>query len=187
MDKLTLVEDKYIDEAADVHPRRVRIGRLTAVAAAFVLCVLAAALAFTQLHTPVIIDENGFYIEDGVLQSYSGSDTDVVLPEAVTAIADYAFRDNESRAATQVVRADRRAEKFAPSVHDSRAALYRNIRTHFFKLRRMRKPCGEHFVLYDRIAERRRGKHGHLRLQVRREIRVRTGGQREGFLRFSRF
>lgn len=103
LDKLTLVEDKYIDEAADVHPRRVRIGRLTAVAAAFVLCVLAAALAFTQLHTPVIIDENGFYIEDGVLQSYSGSDTDVVLPEAVTAIADYAFRDNESRATIATV------------------------------------------------------------------------------------
>lgn len=103
LDKLTLVEDKYIDEAADVHPRRVRIGRLTAVAAACVLCVLAAALAFTQLHTPVIIDENGFYIEDGVLQSYSGSDTDVVLPEAVTAIADYAFRDNESRATIATV------------------------------------------------------------------------------------
>ena len=103
LDKLTLVEDKYIDEAADVHPRRVRIGRLTAVAAACVLCVLAAALAFTQLHPPVIIDENGFYIEDGVLQSYSGSDTDVVLPEAVTAIADYAFRDNESRATIATV------------------------------------------------------------------------------------
>lgn len=103
LDKLTLVEDKYIDEAANVLPRRVRIGRLTAVAAACVLCVLAAALAFTQLHTPVIIDENGFYIEDGVLQSYSGSDTDVVLPEAVTAIADYAFRDNESRATIATV------------------------------------------------------------------------------------
>ena len=43
------------------------------------------------------------YIKDGVLQSYSGSETDVVLPEAVTAIADYAFRDNESRATIATV------------------------------------------------------------------------------------
>ena len=103
LDKFAFVEDKYIDEAADVRPRRVRIGRLSAIAAACVLCVLAAVLVFTQPHTPVIIDENGFYIEDGVLKRYSGSDTDVVFPEAVTAVADYAFRDNESRAAIATV------------------------------------------------------------------------------------
>lgn len=103
LDKFAFVEDKYIDEAADVRPRRVRIGRLSAIAAACVLCVLAAVLVFTQLQTPVIIDENGFYIEDGVLKRYSGSDTDVVFPEAVTAVADYAFRDNESRAAIATV------------------------------------------------------------------------------------
>lgn len=103
LDKFSLVEDKYIDEAAAVRPRRVRIGRLSAIAAACVLCVLAAVLVFTKLQTPVIIDENGFYIKDGVLQSYSGSETDVVLPEAVTAIADYAFRDNESRATIATV------------------------------------------------------------------------------------
>lgn len=103
LDKFSLVEDKYIDEAAAVRPRRVRIGRLSAIAAACVLCVLAAVLVFIKLQTPVIIDENGFYIKDGVLQSYSGSETDVVLPEAVTAIADYAFRDNESRAAIATV------------------------------------------------------------------------------------
>lgn len=103
LDKFAFVEDKYIDEAADVRPRRVRMGRLSAIAAACVLCVLAAVLVFTQPHTPVIIDENGFYIEDGVLKRYSGSDTDVVFPEAVTAVADYAFRDNESRAAIATV------------------------------------------------------------------------------------
>lgn len=103
LDKFAFVEDKYIDEAADVRPRRVRMGRLSAIAAACVLCVLAAVLVFTQTHTPVIIDENGFYIEDGVLKRYSGSDTDVVFPEAVTAVADYAFRDNESRAAIATV------------------------------------------------------------------------------------
>lgn len=103
LDKFAFVEDKYIDEAADVRPRRVRIGRLSAIAAACVLCVLAAVLVFTQPHTPVIIDENGFYIEDGVLKRYSGSDTDVIFPEAVTAVADYAFRDNESRAAIATV------------------------------------------------------------------------------------
>ena len=103
LDKFAFVEDKYIDEAADVRPRRVRIGRLSAIAAACVLCVLAAVLVFTQTHTPVIIDENGFYIEDGVLKRYSGSETDVVFPEAVTAVADYAFRDNESRAAIATV------------------------------------------------------------------------------------
>ncbi|MBD8959831.1 MAG: leucine-rich repeat domain-containing protein [Clostridiales bacterium] len=103
LDKFAFVEDKYIDEAADVRPRRVRIGRLSAIAAACVLCVLAAVLVFTQLQTPVIIDENGFYIEDGVLKRYSGSETDVVFPEAVTAVADYAFRDNESRAAIATV------------------------------------------------------------------------------------
>ena len=103
LDKFAFVEDKYIDEAADVRPRRVRIGRLSAIAAACMLCVLAAVLVFTQTHTPVIIDENGFYIEDGVLKRYSGSETDVVFPEAVTAVADYAFRDNESRAAIATV------------------------------------------------------------------------------------
>lgn len=61
------------------------------------LCALAVALTLVREHAPVIIEENGFYIEDGVLQSYSGSDTEVILPEAVIAIADYAFRDNAAR------------------------------------------------------------------------------------------
>ena len=96
-DKLSLVDAQYVNEAETAHPRRARLFRYAAAAAALVLCVLAALPVLMRQSAPVIIDEGGFYIKDGVLESYSGSDTDVVLPDAVTAVADYAFQKNASR------------------------------------------------------------------------------------------
>ena len=38
-----------------------------------------------------MIDANGFVIENGVLTKYYGTDTDIVIPETVTTIGEYAF------------------------------------------------------------------------------------------------
>ena len=35
-----------------------------------------------------------FVIENGVLKKYTGSDSDVVIPEGVTVIGNYAFQGN---------------------------------------------------------------------------------------------
>lgn len=39
-------------------------------------------------------DEDGFEIEDGVLKKYTGTATEVVIPEGVTSIGERAFVDN---------------------------------------------------------------------------------------------
>lgn len=41
-------------------------------------------------------DENGFVIEDGVLVSYKGAATDVVIPDKVTCVGDFAFACSNS-------------------------------------------------------------------------------------------
>lgn len=84
------IDERYIAEAANANGAARRLRRITAIAACLCLC-FAAAFVWRQVAQPVIIEENGFYIEDGVLLSYSGSDTDIVLPEVVTEVADYAF------------------------------------------------------------------------------------------------
>ena len=38
-------------------------------------------------------DINDFVIEDGVLIKYKGDDSDVVIPDSVTSIGDFAFQD----------------------------------------------------------------------------------------------
>lgn len=38
-------------------------------------------------------DADGFVIEDGSLRKYEGNDTDVVIPDVVTSISNYAFKD----------------------------------------------------------------------------------------------
>ena len=41
-----------------------------------------------------IFNEDGFAIVDGVLHTYKGSATNIIIPDIVTSIADYAFYDN---------------------------------------------------------------------------------------------
>ena len=41
-------------------------------------------------------DAEGFEIEDGVLKKYTGTATEVVIPEGVASIGDYAFADCSS-------------------------------------------------------------------------------------------
>ena len=42
----------------------------------------------------VMISDSDFVIKDGVLLQYSGTDTDVVIPDDVTEIGDSAFKNN---------------------------------------------------------------------------------------------
>lgn len=108
LDAFSTIDEKYIEEAASANGAARRWGRIAAAAACICVCVLAAALWRGQqppviVDDPVIINENGFYIADGVLLTYSGSDTEVVIPEAVTEVADYAFLANENAKAIQTV------------------------------------------------------------------------------------
>ena len=56
------------------------------------------------MNRPVIINENGFYIEDGVLLRYTGSETDITIPDEVNTIADYSFLENTNREKIEIVR-----------------------------------------------------------------------------------
>lgn len=66
--------------------------------------VLAAAMAstnlFTQIGSPVAevyaadYDENGFWIENGVLKDYKGTEIHVVIPDGVTTIEKGAFKSS---------------------------------------------------------------------------------------------
>lgn len=103
LEKLSLVDEAYVTAADAVRPRR-RRGGIYALAACLCLLVCAGALfAVLRGGTPSIIDEDGFYIENGVLLHYSGIDTDIVLPTAVKSVADYAFKDNVNASAISTV------------------------------------------------------------------------------------
>ncbi len=52
---------------------------------------------------PTVIDENGFYINNGVLEHYSGDETNVVIPDTVASIADFAFLNNANAKQIEVV------------------------------------------------------------------------------------
>ncbi len=100
------VNPKYIDECITYQPPNrlnVMIKRIGAVAACFMV-VIAAIFITTHMNRPVIINENGFYIEDGVLLRYTGSETDITIPEEVKTIADYSFLENTNREKIEIVR-----------------------------------------------------------------------------------
>ena len=103
-EKMNLVEGAYINEAAEAASaaRPALLRRLGAAAAAICLCLVALCV-YLNLNAPEIIDIDGFHIENGVLKSYSGTQSDVVLPAAVTEIADYAFLQNASAAGIESV------------------------------------------------------------------------------------
>ena len=101
LDAFSAIDEKYIEEAARANGAARLWKRFGAVAACICVCMIAAALWHRQpqpviVDDPVIINENGFYIADGVLLAYSGSETEVVIPETVTEVADYAFLANEN-------------------------------------------------------------------------------------------
>ncbi len=106
LDAVGRVDEKFVDEClAFVPPKKVNvwIGHMGALAACFV-AVIAAVIALNHVNQPKIINENGFYIENGVLLRYTGAETDVVLPDAVETVADFAFLENENAKNIQVVR-----------------------------------------------------------------------------------
>lgn len=106
LDAVGRVNRQYTEECITYRPPQkmnVQIKRMGAIAACF-LVVIGVILMIRHINQPVITDENGFYIENGVLLRYTGSETDVTIPEAVETIADYAFLGNESRKKIEVVR-----------------------------------------------------------------------------------
>ncbi|MBO5127473.1 MAG: hypothetical protein J6D10_07870, partial [Clostridia bacterium] len=106
LDAVGRVNHKYIEECITYKPPKkmnVWVKRISAIAACF-LVVMGAILMINHLNQPVIIDENGFYIEDGVLLRYTGSETDVTIPEEVETIADFTFLENTNRTKIEVVR-----------------------------------------------------------------------------------
>lgn len=60
------------------------------------LSLCLALLLCLALAGPVSAEDSAFVVENGVLTQYKGRGGDVVLPDGVTAIADYAFRDCET-------------------------------------------------------------------------------------------
>ncbi len=100
------VDEKHIVECIEYKPLSSAKKRIRAVVgiAASLMLVIGAIFAVNRMNAPVIIDENGFYIENGVLLSYTGSETDVTLPEEVKKVADFAFMDNDNANKIEVVR-----------------------------------------------------------------------------------
>ena len=100
------VDEKFINECVNyVRPKKMNvwIRRVGAVAACFAV-VIAAVSILNRAKQPKIIDENGFYIENGVLLRYTGAETDITLPETVEEIADFAFLENKNAKGIEVVR-----------------------------------------------------------------------------------
>ena len=97
LDAVGKVDEKYIEECISYKSiGNIRwIKSVSAVAASFAF-IIAAVLVIIHINQPVIIDENGFYIKDGVLLSYTGENTDVTIPETVKTIADYTFFSSEN-------------------------------------------------------------------------------------------
>lgn len=107
------VDQKYVGECLEYKapsPISVFAKRAAAFAACAVIAV-SAVLAINHFRKPdpidpppVIINENGFYIENGVLLSYTGDETDVVIPEEVNTIANNSFSGNSNVGKIQTVR-----------------------------------------------------------------------------------
>ena len=85
LDAVGRVDKQYIEECITYKPPKktnIWVKSMSAIAACLVLAI-AAVLAVNHQSQSVIIDENGFHIEDGVLLSYSGSETDITIPDTL--------------------------------------------------------------------------------------------------------
>lgn len=102
LDAVGKVDARHIEECVTYRPNRAKkwIALCASAAAVFVAVVVALSVP----RGPVIIDRDGFFIEDGVLLSYNGNATDVTIPEEVEVVADYAFLSNENSKSIEVVR-----------------------------------------------------------------------------------
>ncbi len=106
LDAVGRVDKRYIEECFTYRPPKkltVWMKRISAAAACFLL-IIGAVLVVRHMNQPVIIDENGFHIEDGVLLRYNGAETDITIPEEVKTIADFTFLGNQNADRIEVVR-----------------------------------------------------------------------------------
>jgi len=106
LDAVGRVNKRYIEECITYkQPKKMNvwIGRMSAVAACLAV-IIGTVLIVNHMNQPVIIDENGFYIENGVLLKYTGSETDITIPEEVETIADYTFIENTNANKIEIVR-----------------------------------------------------------------------------------
>lgn len=106
LDAVGRVDKQYIEECITYKPPKklnVWVKRMSAIAACFMV-IIGAILIINHMNQPVIIDENGFYIENGVLLKYTGSETDITIPEEVETIADFTFLENTNASKIEVVR-----------------------------------------------------------------------------------
>lgn len=113
LDAVGKVDKRYIEECIEYKPSsriNLLMKRVGAIAACFVI-IIAAVFLVKQVNQPVIIDENGFYIENGTLLRYTGSETDITIPETVKTIADFTFLQNENADKIEVVRLGESVQK----------------------------------------------------------------------------
>ncbi|MBE6631765.1 MAG: leucine-rich repeat domain-containing protein [Ruminococcaceae bacterium] len=106
LDAVGRVDRKYVEECiVYTQPKKMNsvIMKIGAVAASFAILITALWIACRDT-TPVIIEENGFYIKDGVLLNYEGTETDVFIPDAVETIADFAFLNNSNAEKIETIR-----------------------------------------------------------------------------------
>ncbi len=106
LDAVGRVDKQYVEECITYKPpKRMNVWakRISAIAACFVL-MLGAILLVNHMNRPVIIDKDGFYIKNGVLLRYTGTDTDITIPEEVKTIADFTFLKNTNASKIEVIR-----------------------------------------------------------------------------------
>ncbi len=93
-EKMNWIDDRYVQEAAEAKSAvRFSFRRRILTAAAACVCLAVFGL-WLHFDSDEILDVDGFHIENGVLLSYSGTRSELVLPDAVTAVADFAFLQN---------------------------------------------------------------------------------------------
>ena len=87
------VDMRFIIECITHKPpsmKKVLIKKISVWAACFMF-LFSAMIIVNQISQPTIINENGFYVENGILLRYTGTDVDITIPEWVNSIADFAF------------------------------------------------------------------------------------------------
>ena len=81
--------------------KKVVIRKIGAWVACF-LMLFSAIILLNQIRQQTIINENGFYIENGILLRYTGAEVDITIPEEVNSIADFAFLHNPNSSNIQI-------------------------------------------------------------------------------------
>ena len=100
------VDMRFIIECITHKPpsmKKVLIKKISVWAACFMF-LFSAMIIVNQISQPTIINENGFYVENGILLRYTGTDVDITIPEWVNSIADFAFLHNTNASNIQILR-----------------------------------------------------------------------------------